>query len=147
MSNKFPLAILATSVLCAPVFSQDAGLRPAQPARDSQGVDLSAWDENHDGMVSQEEWAEAFASEGIFDQLDENNNGIFDVEESNDDLFEYDLSWDLDDGGHIERQEFLLGAFNEYDEDGDDRLDAQEFNAFVQDYRESDLSDSDVASN
>lgn len=132
MKRTLPFALIATGLLSAPAFADD--------------VDLKAWDENADGQVSLEEWDAAIESQGIFDNLDENKNGIFDVDESDEDLFAYDLEMDLDDGGHIERQEFTVGTFNMFDDDADDQLDEEEFTAFAEKYSSSDLASAEVAS-
>src|SRR5690606_16076526 len=81
----------------------------------SAGTEFSAWDADGDKAVTLAEWNEVMDKESVFDSVDKNNNGVFDIEEAADSAFEYDISMDLDAGGHIERQEFILGYFNELD--------------------------------
>ena len=67
---------------------------------DAELTRLETWDSDSDRMVTQEEWAAAIDEHGLFDKIDRNNNGNFDVEESLDEVLDYDLAMDLDDGGH-----------------------------------------------
>ena len=60
----------------------------------------------------------------------QNNNGIFDIEEAADSFVDYDVSMDLDAGGHIERHEFTLATFNHYDVNDNGNLDTTEFMQF-----------------
>ena len=48
-----------------------------------------------------------------------------------DKVLDYDLAMDLDDGGTISRDEFIVGVYNQYDANGDARLDDTEFEAFI----------------
>src|SRR5690606_29626339 len=131
MNIRFPFAgaLLATAFLSAPAFAQD----------DTQ-VDLSSWDEDGDGNVSMEEWDSAIEDQGVFDMIDENGNGVFEIEEADEDLFVYDLEMDIDDGGNIDRQEFTAGTFNNYDANADDQLDEQEFGDFRTKFESSELA-------
>ena len=98
---------------------------------DKATVDLSSWDADSDKMVTQQEWADYMDKHSLFDRIDKNNNGNFDVEEAMDGVLDYDLAMDLDDGGTIARDEFIVGLYNHYDKNGDDRLDDTEFGAFA----------------
>lgn len=119
-------ALLATACLAAPAFAQE--------------IDPGTWDEDGDGNVTREEWDSAFETQGVFDRIDENGNGVFEAEEADEELFVYDLGMDIDDGGHVERQEFVIGTFNNYDMNGDDQLDSQEFADFSEKFQNSDLA-------
>ena len=94
-------------------------------------VDLSAWDADSDKVLTQKEWADYMDKHALFDKIDKNNNGNFDVEESMDKVLDYDLSMDIDAGGTIARDEFIVGLYDHYDENDDDRLDATEFDVFI----------------
>lgn len=94
-------------------------------------VDISSWDADGDKMVTQEEWADAIDEQDLFDRVDKNNNGNFDVEEALDGVLDYDLAMDIDDGGTISRDEFIVGLHSHYDENGDQQLDETEFDVFA----------------
>src|SRR5690554_503791 len=83
MKAKFPhmSVVLAAACLSAPVFAQ---------------VDLSTWDEDGDGSISLEEWDAGMETQGLFNLIDENGNGVFEAEEADEDLFVYDLEMDID---------------------------------------------------
>lgn len=98
---------------------------------DKVKMDLSSWDGDKDKMITQEEWADHFEEHALFDRIDKNNNGNFDIEESMDGVLDYDLAMDLDDGGTISRQEFVVGLYDHYDDNDDDKLDDKEFKVFV----------------
>jgi hypothetical protein len=108
-----------------------AALLGSPAMADGDKVDLSVWDSDSDKMITQEEWADAIDDQGLFDRIDKNNNGNFDVEESVDKVLDYDLAMDLDDGGTISREEFVLGLYTHYDANDDHKLDAKEFDAFA----------------
>lgn len=93
-------------------------------------LDFSASDKDGNDVLTRSEWTAAMEEAEVFDRIDSNNNGVFDIQEADDKLVEYDISMDLDDGGHIERQEFLLGLFNQLDTNGDDRLSKSEYQNF-----------------
>jgi hypothetical protein len=103
----------------------------AMADEDKLGMDLSSWDADSDKYVTQKEWSDYMEEHALFDKIDKNNNGNFDVEESMDKVLDYDLSMDVDAGGTIARDEFIVGLYNHYDENDDDRLDDTEFNAFI----------------
>lgn len=108
-------------------------------------VDFSTWDTDGDGTITLAEWDAHIEEEGIFDQIDENNNGLFDIDESDEELFPYDLEMDVDDGGLIERQEFTLGTFERYAGEDAEAMDEQQFGDFVADWNQSDLSEATAA--
>jgi hypothetical protein len=98
---------------------------------DDEKADLSTWDADSNKMVTQQEWSEAIDEQGRFDRIDKNNNGIFDAEEAvADTALSYEAAMDLDAGGHVERQEFIVGLFNKHDANDDDMLDETEFDEF-----------------
>lgn len=97
-------------------------------------ADMSSWDHDGNNEVSLQEWDEAVEEQGLFEDIDANGNGIYDIEEVSDGYPDYDVAMDIDDGGHIERQEFALGWFNSLDENDDDMLDEDEFGQFSSDY-------------
>lgn len=107
-------------------------------------IDFSSWDEDGDGAISTEEWNASMDDEGLFDVIDENGNGVLEVEEVDEGFIEYDLAWDLDASGHIERGEAELGLFNSYDGDGDEQLAEQEFRDFTAAVDGSGVLDQDV---
>lgn len=96
--------------------------------------DMSQWDHDGNGQVTLQEWDTAIEEQGLFEELDDNNNGMYDIQESLNGYPDYDVAMDLDDGGHIERQEFTVGWFNSFDENDDDMLDAGEFDQFNSSY-------------
>jgi hypothetical protein len=102
-------------------------------------VKLSDWDTDNNKSISLAEWDAAIEEHDIFNNLDENNNGIFDIGKAVDSVVDYDLSMDLDDGGHIERQEFTVGTFNNLDANDDDMLDDTEFSEFSSNLMNSNL--------
>jgi hypothetical protein len=94
-------------------------------------ADLSSWDSDSNKMVTQKEWSEAIDEQDLFDRIDKNNNGIFDADEAvADTALSYEANMDLDAGGHIERQEFVVGLFKKHDANDDDMLDETEFKEF-----------------
>ena len=95
------------------------------------GSDFSSWDADGDKAISLAEWDETIETENVFDKVDENNNGIFDIDEAVESVFTYDMEMDVDAGGHIERQEFTLGTFNRLDSNDDDQLDESEMGEFL----------------
>lgn len=127
MKHRTPIlgAAIAAAFIAAPAFAE---------------VDFSSWDTDGDGSITLAEWDAHIEEEGIFDRLDENGNGIFDVEESDDNLFPYTLDWDVDDGGLIERQEFTLGTFERYAGEDAEAMDEAAFDDFAQAWNDSDLS-------
>lgn len=115
------------SIACAAALLGNTALADNEKVK----ADLSSWDSDKDKMVTQEEWADYMDEHSLFDRIDKNNNGNFDVEESVDKVLDYDLAMDLDDGGTISREEFIVGLYGHYDANNDDRLDEKEFNAFA----------------
>lgn len=103
---------------------------PAVADGDKALTDITTWDVDGNKMVSQEEWAAAIEDNALFDKVDKNNNGNFDVEEAVDDALDYDLAMDIDDGGTISRDEFELGLFTMHDANNDDAIDETEFMQF-----------------
>lgn len=97
---------------------------------DEDAVKFSAWDANDNGMVSLAEWDAGIEEHDVFENLDRNNSGTFDIEEAVESVIEYDVAMDLDDGGHIERQEFTVATFDSYDVNDDDNLSETEFMKF-----------------
>ena len=112
--------ICTAALLCSPVMAED----------DKVVTSLSSWDADSDMKVSMEEWGEALDEHDLWENVDKNNNGLFDVEESLDKVLDYDMSMDIDDGGHIDRDEFTLGLFDMHDANDDDMLDEREFTQF-----------------
>jgi hypothetical protein len=55
---------------------------------------------------------------------------VFDADEALAPALRYETAMDLDAGGHIERQEFVVGLFSNYDKNDDDKLDETEFKEF-----------------
>ena len=96
--------------------------------------DISSWDLNGDSQISLQEWDTSIEEQGVFDELDDNGNGIYDVDEAAEGYPEYDVAMDTDDGGHIERQEFTVGWFDSFDANDDDVLDESEFDQFSGSY-------------
>lgn len=94
-------------------------------------IDFSAWDKNGDGALSQEEWREGFEANELFFRLDQDNNLVLGGEEVNDaGNLNYDLSWDMDENGAIDRQEALDGLYSYYEFDDDNRLEEPDFKIF-----------------
>ncbi|HEY0961157.1 MAG TPA: hypothetical protein VGE69_02250 [Pseudomonadales bacterium] len=117
---------LLFSAVCAAAFMGNSAI-----ADDKVHADLSAWDSDSDKIVTQEEWADYMEKESLFDRIDKNNNGTFDAEEAAEGVLDYDLSMDIDAGGTISREEFVVGLYNHYDENDDDKLDDAEFDTFA----------------
>lgn len=89
-----------------------------------------SWDADQNGYVSAAEWNEAFDAQGVFNRLDDNNSGIFEIEESDENFVQYNTDFDYNEDLHISRDELELGLFNMYDKDDNDRLSAEEFKGF-----------------
>ncbi|MFP3945257.1 MAG: EF-hand domain-containing protein [Alphaproteobacteria bacterium] len=67
--------------------------------------DLSEWDADGDGILTEEEFSEAWDGAGTFDE------------------------WDVDGDGVLSEEEFRQGVFDAHDEDDDGELDEEEFAA------------------
>ena len=104
---------------------------PAMAQEENAKTDLSSWDMDRNNSVSLEEWDAAIEEHGLFDNLDRNNNGIFDMDEAVESVAEYDIGLDIDDGGNVDRDEFTVGLFHNQDSNNDDRLDESEFSEFA----------------
>lgn len=99
-------------------------------AGDKALTDMGTWDADANKKITMEEWDDAIDDNALFDKVDKNNNGNFDVEEALDDVLDYDIAMDIDDGGTISRDEFKLGLFNMQDKNKDEMLDESEFTQF-----------------
>lgn len=130
---------LLFSAICA------AACGTAMADGDKSHVDLSSWDSDSDKMVTQQEWADTIDANGLFDRLDKNDNGNFDAEEAMEGVIDYDVSMDIDAGGTISRDEFVVGLYNHYDANDDDKLDETEWNEFASVSEGSDLWADDAA--
>ncbi|MGV3591157.1 MAG: hypothetical protein ACO1PZ_05665 [Gammaproteobacteria bacterium] len=118
---------LLFSAVCAAALMGNSAIADDEKAH----ADLSAWDTDSDKIVTQEEWADYMEKQNLFDRIDKNNNGNFDVEEAAEGVLDYDVAMDLDDGGTISRDEFIVGLYDHYDENDDDKLDDTEFDTFA----------------
>jgi hypothetical protein len=112
--------------LCAAALLSTA----AVAAGDKALTDMGTWDSDTDKHITMKEWDAAIDNNALFDKIDKNNNGNFDVDEAVDKVLDYDMKMDLDAGGTISRDEFKLGLFNMQDANDDDVLDEKEFMQF-----------------
>jgi hypothetical protein len=102
----------------------------AMAAGDKNLTDMKSWDSDSNHQITMKEWNAAIEDNALFDKVDKNNNGNFDVEEAVDHVLDYDLEMDIDAGGTISRDEFEAGLFTMHDENDDDMLDETEFMHF-----------------
>lgn len=116
MQNKLSVSVLGALLVISPVLV-------AQP-------DLPAWDANDDDRISLAEWDTGIEMANVFDNLDRNNNEVFDVEEAELPYFSFNTNMDVDRGGRVERAEFIFGIFDRLDKDQDGHLDTAEFREF-----------------
>lgn len=94
------------------------------------GMIPESWDANGDGQVTRSEWNVAFDSHNVFNRIDDNNSGIFEIEESDENFVRYNTDFDYDEDFHIERDELENGLFRMYDKNDNERLSESEFADF-----------------
>ena len=94
------------------------------------GMIPQSWDANGDGQVSKNEWDKAFDRHEVFNRLDDNKSGVFEIEESDENFVAYNAEFDYDDDFHIERNELENGLFRMYDKNNNEQLSESEFSAF-----------------
>ena len=112
--------------------AQESGGRSPEEFVDD--LQFSEWDADGDRMLSKEEWRGGFEQSELFFRLDQNDNLVLGGEEINDaGNLNFDLSWDENENGAIERGEAIDGLFLTYDIDEDDRLSETDFALFTQD--------------
>jgi hypothetical protein len=101
-------------------------------------LQFSADDRDSNGMVSQTELISSIESAALFDRLDQNDNSVLEQQEADDsDVVDYDEITDLDKGGHIDRSEFALAVFDQYDSDNDNGIDEDEYEDFSEQVSEA----------
>jgi hypothetical protein len=93
-------------------------------------LQFSADDRDGNGAVSQSEAMATIEQVALFDKLDENSNSVLEQGEAHDDLVDYDELTDLDKGGYIDRSEFAVAVFDQFDSDNDNGLDEGEYENF-----------------
>lgn len=91
---------------------------------------FEAWNTDNDSRISKTEWSEGFDELGVFEELDDNNSGIFEIEESDENFLEYNTDYDIDGDFLIERNEVANGLFLQYDTNDNEWLSEAEFQAF-----------------
>lgn len=112
---------------------------PAFPAM-AADVSFEDWDITGEGYITLMEWDTALGARTIFEKVDENENGGFDFAESiEDNLFDHDLSNDVNHDGKISPAEFILGSFQHYDVNNDSAIDQEEFRQFEEKALKTDL--------
>ena len=106
---------------------------------------MAEWDSDSNGELTQDEWVTSFEEFGYFDKIDENENGVLNIDEVDQALIsDYEMQWDIDDGGLVEQEEALIALFNAYDENDDAIMDEREFDDFAQRLSEADLTRSNL---
>lgn len=96
MRPYYPLALTATLLALA----SNAALAGSTDT-------YAAIDDNGDGRVSEREFHEYFRQSGVYDEWDNNDDGVIDDEEFADGLYDY---YDDDDDGFISDAEWEDGA-------------------------------------
>jgi hypothetical protein len=101
-------------------------------------LQFSADDQDGNGAVSQTELISSIEDAALFDRLDENDNSVLEEAEADEsDVVDYDEITDLDKGGYIDRSEFALAVFDQYDSDNDNGLDEGEYEDFSEQVSEA----------
>jgi hypothetical protein len=101
-------------------------------------LQFSADDQDGNGAVSQTELISSIEDKALFDSLDENDNSVLEEDEADEsDVVDYDEITDLDKGGYIDRSEFALAVFDQYDSDNDNQLDEGEYEDFSEQVSEA----------
>lgn len=96
-------------------FLTSAALLTAVPA--FAQTSFSEWDEDGDGILTQEEWDAGVADSGVFDSWDGDDDGVVSAAEYEDGLFDW---FDDDDDGALTVSEWDEGVDAWYGEAGTD---------------------------
>lgn len=121
------------------------GTAAAAPAlaREVESLDFDAWDIDGDGSIGRREFRLGMGTLGVYQRWDSDHDGMLTDEEyrarrpsviEERDAGFWD-AWGLGDEA-IEEAEFEGRAYDAYDRDGDERLDAEEWRAFERHARE-----------
>jgi hypothetical protein len=103
-----------------------------------EGIDddtFDAWNVDEDGFVDETEWKTGFARTGVFAAWDRDGRGFIEEVEWNQRTADWQERggrwehWDSNADGRLDRNEFGIGLFRAWDEDGNHLLDMAEFEA------------------
>lgn len=101
----------------------------------TQNDDFKNWDKDNDGVINYTEFESGMKDEGLFTRYDTSGDGVIDQEEwkqarkSSEYIKEgYFTSWDQDNNGSLSKHEFIKGAYETWDTNGNDGIDTLEYN-------------------
>jgi len=93
-------------------------------------LQFSADDQDGNGALSQIELTSSIQKADVYGLIDKNDNGVLEEDEADNDLIEYDDEIDLDKNGSLNRNEFAIAVFDRFDDNDDNRLDADEYDSY-----------------
>lgn len=94
----------------------------------SGSADMSNWDANSDGSVSQDEFYGGISDAGLYPDWDMDNDGLIDENEFAEIGIDEDYdTWDVNEDGYLDSGEFYDGTYSYYDENEDGHWDDGEW--------------------
>lgn len=110
---------IAMAIGSGAAFAQDSG---------SGSPDMSDWDSNGDGMLTEDEFYDGVSDAGLYDDWDTDSDGLIEESEYSqigiDDSYD---SWDANSDGYLDSGEFYDGIYSYYDENEDGHWDDGEW--------------------